>query len=106
MAGSSMPILLAVRNPRILFQRRFIAAHRARSSARSQDVDPERVEHRKSGIIALVRLLASRRTPGCPGFNSRRARQHTRIFLVVIVLLGWFCWQGWKARLVRTFVAD
>src|SRR6267378_3107331 len=34
MAGSSLPILLAVRNPQILFQRPFVAARRARSSTR------------------------------------------------------------------------
>ena len=37
-------------------------------------VTPEKVEHRKSSVCALVKLLAIRGTPGCPGFNSRRAR--------------------------------
>ena len=36
--------------PRILFQRPFVGPRRARSSARSRNVDPEQVEHRKSRI--------------------------------------------------------
>ena len=41
-----------------------------------QNMDPEKVEHRRT---SSVKLLPERGKPGGPGFNSRRARHVSNI---------------------------